>query len=181
VYSLIQLTFSNNNSTFLWVSLLVSFSLVLFCLYQACFASKVSFLFQVFYVSLRFSFCLPGFLPLFKEVSKTSLICQHKIKVLLDFNDLNVSDFNLFYAFQCIIKFSHKTKVGDKSQISSIWLTEMVTGRHFSQSDAWDLRLISSCSFMILRTASKTGLFAKSMHRIFVTLIIYIIMVITLI
>jgi hypothetical protein len=44
----------------------------------------------------------------------------------------------------------HKTQSGDQTQISSIWLAEMPTGRHFSQSDAWDLSLVSNLSFMIL-------------------------------
>jgi hypothetical protein len=29
----------------------------------------------------------------------------------------------------------YKTEIGNQSQISSIWLAEMATGRHFSQSD----------------------------------------------
>jgi hypothetical protein len=44
----------------------------------------------------------------------------------------------------------HKTKSGDLSHISSIWLAEMATVCHFRQSDAWDLRLVSNLSFMIL-------------------------------
>jgi hypothetical protein len=46
----------------------------------------------------------------------------------------------------------YKTKIGDLSQISTIWLAEMVTSRHFSQSDFGDLRLVSRFSFMILGT-----------------------------
>jgi hypothetical protein len=42
----------------------------------------------------------------------------------------------------------YKTKIGNQSQISSIWLAEMLTSRHFSQSDAYDLRLVSNVSFI---------------------------------
>jgi hypothetical protein len=44
----------------------------------------------------------------------------------------------------------YKAEIGNQSQISSIWLAEMVTIRHFSQSDAWDLRLVSILSFITL-------------------------------
>jgi hypothetical protein len=47
----------------------------------------------------------------------------------------------------------HKTEIGDQTQLSSIWLAEMATSHHFSQSDAWDLSLVSSFSFMILDPA----------------------------
>jgi hypothetical protein len=42
----------------------------------------------------------------------------------------------------------YKTEHGNQSQISSIWLDEMATSHHFSQSDAWDLRLVSNLSFI---------------------------------
>jgi hypothetical protein len=44
----------------------------------------------------------------------------------------------------------YKTEHGNQSQISSMWLAEMAAGRHFSQSDAWDLSQVSNLSFMIL-------------------------------
>jgi hypothetical protein len=43
----------------------------------------------------------------------------------------------------------NKTKIGDQSQISSIWLAEITTSRHFSQSDAGYWRLVSRLSFLI--------------------------------
>jgi hypothetical protein len=43
----------------------------------------------------------------------------------------------------------YKTENGNLSQISRIWLAEMATHLHFSQSDAWDLRLVSNLSFII--------------------------------
>ena len=46
---------------------------------------------------------------------------------------------------------------GDQSQISIIWLAEMVTGRYISQSDAWDLRLVSKLVFMILGPDGSSG------------------------
>jgi hypothetical protein len=44
----------------------------------------------------------------------------------------------------------YKTDNRNQSQISSIWLAEMATTRHSSHSDPWDLRLVSSLSFIIL-------------------------------
>ncbi len=55
----------------------------------------------------------------------------------------------------------HKTKIGDQSQISSIWMAVMVS--NFNQSDAWDLRLVSSFSLMILGLDS-TDIF---LHRLY--------------
>lgn len=39
----------------------------------------------------------------------------------------------------------NKLRNGDKAEISSIWLAEKTTGRHFSQLDAWD----STLSFIL--------------------------------
>jgi hypothetical protein len=58
----------------------------------------------------------------------------------------------------------HKTWFGDQSQISSIWLAEMMTSCIFSQSDAWDLRLVSKPSFMILGTGKIKRLAAASFY-----------------
>jgi hypothetical protein len=44
-------------------------------------------------------------------------------------------------SYTCTWAQDHKTKAGDQTQIS---------GRHFSQSDAWDLSLVSKLSFLIL-------------------------------
>jgi hypothetical protein len=58
------------------------------------------------------------------------------------------------YQISSIRAQDNKTKTGDQSQISSIWLAEMATGHHFSQSDAWYMRLVSKLRYMILGPGS---------------------------
>jgi hypothetical protein len=48
-----------------------------------------------------------------------------------------------------------KTEIRDQSQISSIWFAEMLTSRHFRQSDDCNSRLVCWFSFMILGTGTR--------------------------
>jgi hypothetical protein len=59
----------------------------------------------------------------------------------------------------------YKTENENQSQISRVWLAEMATGSHFSQSDAWDLRLVSNLSFIIVSSDSDAACQSQIVHK----------------